>query len=147
MRESTGRKTIRKDKLSVDEIDKIIVTYKTEKLTQREIAVKFGVSARLVSSLVVSERKNPDFLSSLRKREKKRREKLRAVINESIRQLKSQTGLIRAADVVSKLGTDDKVNVSLEYVRKVLRNDIGAKYAKIKKIPYLGNSDRCLLLR
>ena len=53
MRESTRRKTIRKDKLSVDEIDKIIVTYKTEKLTQREIAVKFGVSARLVSSLVV----------------------------------------------------------------------------------------------
>ena len=32
-------------------------------------------------------------------------------------------------------------------MRQVLRHDLGAKYKKIKKIPYLGNSDRCLLLR
>ena len=54
---------------------------------------------------------------------------------------------MRAEDVKNSVQSEHNVTVSLEYVRSVLRNDIGAKYARIKKIPFLGNSDRCLLLR
>ena len=37
--------------------------------------------------------------------------------------------------------------MSTSYVSQVLRHDIGARYTRIQKVPYLGNSVRCLLLR
>ena len=42
---------------------------------------------------------------------------------------------------------DKGIAVSRQYVCEVLRKDIGARFKPIKKIPFLGNSKRCLLLR
>ena len=39
------------------------------------------------------------------------------------------------------------LEVKTQYVRAVLRNDLGARYARIKKVPSLANTGRCLLLR
>lgn len=39
------------------------------------------------------------------------------------------------------------IKVSNSYVCQVLRNDIGLGYRQIKKVPYLGNTIRCLILR
>ena len=35
---------------------------------------------------------------------------------------------------------DKKLKVSTQYICSVLRNDIGARYKTIKRVPYLGNS-------
>ena len=37
--------------------------------------------------------------------------------------------------------------VSNQYVCKVLRHDVGAKFKRVRKVPYLGNSLRSLILR
>ena len=39
------------------------------------------------------------------------------------------------------------MEVNLGYIRAVLRHDIGARYKPIKRVPYLGNTNRCLILR
>ena len=59
LRESAGRKTIRKHQLSSSEVESIIRSYQTKKQTQKEVASVFGVSERLVSSLVVASKKDP----------------------------------------------------------------------------------------
>ena len=61
-REGPRSKTTRKHELSVDEIALIIATAKEGKLTQREVGAKFGVSAALVSRLVVAARKKSSFI-------------------------------------------------------------------------------------
>ena len=96
LRESVGRKTIKKHQLSAAEIEAIINACKTGQQTQREIALEFGVSARLVSSLVVAAKKEASFVEQTRKRETKKRDKLRAVIEESCKVLTSKDGCIRA---------------------------------------------------
>ena len=83
LREQAGLKTIRKHELSAAEIEQIIEAYKGGRLTQKETAFAFGVSEGLVSRLVSAQRNDPLFLASLRKREDKRRDKLRAVMTES----------------------------------------------------------------
>ena len=147
MRESVGQKTIKKHQLSIAEVEAIIDAYKTGKRTQSEVACAFGVSSRLVSSLVVAARKDPSFVVTTRKRETKKREKLRTVIEKSCELLMSKAGCLRTIDIKDQVEKETDVKVSQEYVRQVLRCDIGAKYARIKKIPFLGNSDRCMLLR
>ena len=99
LRESVGRKKIKRHELSAAEVAEIVEAAKTLKWTHRDTAARFGVTEKLVSNLVVAARKDPHFLASLRKREEKRREKLRAVLTESVAQLSSKQGLQRVADV------------------------------------------------
>ena len=99
MREGTGRKKIKRNQLSAAEVEEIVEAARTKGRTQKETAFNFGVSERLVSSLVVAARKDPMFLGAVRKREQKRREKLRAVVTEAQEQLRSKDGLLRACDV------------------------------------------------
>jgi len=69
------------------------------------------------------------------------------VLNASLEQLQSERGLDKAVSIQTAVKEKHSLEVTIEYVRSVLRNDIGAKYKRVKKIPYLGNTDRCLLLR
>ena len=80
MRETISCKTIKKHELLASEIEYIVETSKTTKQTHKEVASMFGISHGLVSRLVVSARKDPMFLQSLKKKEAKRMEKLRTVI-------------------------------------------------------------------
>ena len=73
MRETVPRRTIKKHELSADEVEKIVDAGRTMKRTRQEIGVAFGVSGRLVTRLVTSARKDPTFLSALKKKEDKRR--------------------------------------------------------------------------
>ena len=125
----------------------IIDAAKVEKLTHREVAVKFGVSPRLVSGLVTADRKDPEFVPSARRREMKKRLKMRAVVQTSLRKLQDAETAFRAKDVKAAVEDEHGIEVSCQYVCKVLRHDIGAKYKRVKRIPFLGNSPRCLLLR
>ena len=146
-REGPRRKTKKRHELSTDEVVQIVDATKVDKLAQREVAAKFGVSARLVSQLVIADRKDPDFRQRTRAREMKRREKLRSVLDLALRKLHDGKSIIKAADIKAEVLAQHGIKVSTTYVCGVLRHDIGAKYARVKRIPFLGNSPRCLLLR
>ena len=79
-RENPGRKTKKKHELSSAEIRQIIDAIKINKLAHREAAFKFGINVRLVSSLVVADKKDPEFAKRTLDHEMKRRKKLRAVL-------------------------------------------------------------------
>ena len=112
MRESVGRKTIKKHQLSAAEIEAIINACKAGRQTQKEVALEFGVSARLVSSLVVSAKKEGAFVDQTRKRETKKREKLRAVLAKSCELLTSKDGCTRAVDIKDQVEQETDFAVS-----------------------------------
>ena len=125
----------------------IVDAARVDKLAQREVAAKFGVTARLVSRLVVADRKDPEFRQRTRARDAKRREKLRAVLELGLRKLGEGESMFRAADIQAEVLEQRGIKASPTYICGVLRHDIGAKYARVKRVPFLGNSPRCLLLR
>ena len=109
--------------------------------------MKYGVNVGLVSRHVIADRKDQLFRERTREREMKRRRKLRAVIELSMQKLRGHEKIFNAEDIKNDVHEQHGIKVSLTYVCNVLRHDIGAKYARVKKIPFLGNTTRCMLLR
>ena len=95
-REGPSNKTKKKHELSSAEIMQIINAVKVDKLSQHEVAVKFCVSARLVSSLVAAVTKDPEFVKRTLDRENKRRQKLRAVLDLSLQKLSDSAAVFKA---------------------------------------------------
>ena len=98
-REGVGRKRIRRHQLSSDEVCQVLDTVREEGLAHREAAARFNVSARLVSGLVVADRKDEGFRDKVREREMKRRRKLGVVLEHAARRLGSRDGLSTAAEL------------------------------------------------
>ena len=128
-------------------MEAVVSSVNLDKLSHKEAAYKHRVSPRLVQSLVSGLKKDSEFLQQARGREMKRREKLRAVVAEAHKHLSSKAGLFKAKQVTESVLADHGIAVSNQYVCSVLRSDIGARFKLIKKIPYLANHDRCLMLR
>jgi hypothetical protein len=57
-----------------------------------------------------------------------RKSKLKAVLKSATDAMKSDTGIVRAADVKDKVKEEQGINVTSVYVRQVLRADMGLRY-------------------
>ena len=69
------------------------------------------------------------------------------MIDHSLKLLNSKAGLYKADQIRDSVREDSGLNVTRQYVSAVLSDDIGARYKRIRKVPWLGNTIRCLLLR
>ena len=98
-REGVGRKRTRRHQLSSDEVCQVLDTVREEGLAHREAAARFNITARLVSGLVVADRKDEGFRDKVREREMKRRRKLGVVLEHAARRLGSRDGLSTAAEL------------------------------------------------
>ena len=77
----------------------MVKAVKVDKLAHREVAIKYNVNARLVSRLIVEDRKDPAFMQRITEREMKRRQKMRTVIDHALCKLNESSTMFRAADV------------------------------------------------
>ena len=92
-------------------------------------------------------KRDPDFLPLSRAKEEARKLKLAHVMSVAENMLASTDGINRADDLRKRLSEECSIKVSSSYIRQVLRHDLGCRYRRIKKVPYHGNSPRCLILR
>lgn len=91
--------------------------------------------------------KDEKFLASLKVREDERAER-RAMITTNAQQLyASPEGILKADDVVEEIFRNDKVKVSNSEVREILKKELNLRYRPIKRIAYLANTPRSLILR
>ena len=118
-----------------------------EKLTYKEAAARNNVKPTLVQAVMSASKRDESFLEKASERETQRRKKLRVVINDCYQRLGSADGLDRAEQVRQSVLASHDIKVSRQYVSSVLRHDIGARYKRLRKVPFLGNTDRCLILR
>ena len=61
--------------------------------------------------------------------------------------LNSDDGLYTAQHVSDPILAKEGIQVSNQFISDILRNYLGAGFILIKKIPFHGNSARCLVLR
>ena len=60
-REGPSIKKKKLHQLSSEEVFQVIDAVKVDKLAHREVGIKFGICPKLVSRLIVADRKRPDF--------------------------------------------------------------------------------------
>ena len=141
------RKPLRRCQMTTEELQNIVDTVRREKLSHKQASVKFGVTTSLVSGLVVASKRKQESLAKAKAKEELRRLKLRAVLAESAKLLKSKQGLMIAKQVQDAVQLEHGVGVSRQYVGSVLREDLGVRYRAIKRIPFQANQPRCTFLR
>ena len=111
------------------------------------VATQFRVKKRLVCSLVLRARKHPQFLSELIAKDECR-VKLRSRIAAMATFLLDTGVAITSQEIVqAKLSKECDLQVSPYFIRKVLHEDLLLRYNKIKRVPFQGNSYRCLIQR
>ena len=118
-----------------------------DKYSHKDAGMRFSVSSRLVQTLVKESKDAASFPKKIKAREEKRKLKLRLVMEHSLKHLNSKVGLSNSKQVQKSIQEEHGLEVNQGYISSVLRNDIGARYKPIKKIPYIGNTARCLILR
>ena len=68
-------------------------------------------------------------------------------MKESNLLLYSKGGLKSSEQVRLAVAEKHGIELRNDYIAKVLRNDVGLRYKVMKKVPFLGNMPRCLILR
>ena len=105
------------------------------------------MTKNLVSKIMIESRKPGIFMAKATIKEASRKARYQAVV-EVARKLERQgSGFTKAQLVVDAVKQSHGIDVSLSYVCSVLRHDLGVTYRCFKRIPFLGNSPRCLMLR
>ena len=93
MTDISSHKPKKRYELTCVELVAIVDSVRHEKLSHKETATKHSVSPSLVQRLVKESKTDLDFPKKIRDREMKRKEKLRAVVNQSLKHLQSTVGL------------------------------------------------------
>ena len=105
------------------------------------------VSRATLQFLLRKVKKNPKYFKEVQAKEKKKEERVEKVIDAAQDILKQQTIIERAAQVECLVQQRHDIIVPVHQVRRMLRQNMGLKYKKIKKVAYQGNSERSMVLR
>ena len=112
-----------------------------------DTATKFRVTPGLVHRLVKAYKKDSGFVESLQNREEVRKSKVANVEKATNEILATAKNVWRRAQIVDHVKQKYDMKVSKELVSQVLRHRLHMRYRKVKRIPFQGNSERCLVLR
>lgn len=96
---------------------------------------------------MISYKKDAGFVQELRDKEQSRIEKVQMVIEEARDILSTQKHIWRSQQVSDQVKMRRKTHVSMHFVGEVLRKCMHMRYKKVKRVPFQGNSARCLVLR
>jgi Asp-tRNA(Asn)/Glu-tRNA(Gln) amidotransferase C subunit len=86
-------------------------------------------------------------LRNLKAREEERAERRALIFNRAQQLYASPEGILKAQEVVEEIFLQDQVKVHNYEVREILRQDLNLRYRPIKRIAYLANTPRSLILR
>ena len=61
--------------------------------------------------------------------------------------LEKSIPIVKAAQIKEQIKEQNNVDISNQKIRKILKNEMGLRYRRVKKVPIQANSERCLILR
>ena len=117
------------------------------KATHSQVAAKFKVRTHLVSRLVRAFKKDCGFVRAIREREELRSTKASQVVEAANDIVATHKNIWRAAQVAECVKSKHGKEVSNGYVAAVLRTCLKMRYRKVKRVPFQGNSERCIVQR
>ena len=137
----------RRKTLTQLEQDEIVEAYTTDGLQQKEIALKFRVTAQLVRDLVRESKNEPE-----KRQNAIVKAGFQALLKERVCQVVGQwqergEPVQNVEAIRQAVNAQNGFDVSKSAVRQILRKSLGLKYMKPKKMPPQSNSIKVLVQR
>ena len=129
------------------DIASIIETEKTEMLSHDDIASKHKISTALAGRIIRANKKNKDFI---KKRQHKEHEdiELRTAIKQLIGDWdEDEDGMLSLGRLQKKLKEETEIVCSVTTVRKIMRNELGLRFKKVKQLAPQTNKLKNVLCR
>ena len=92
-------------------------------------------------------RRLPGFLDELHQKKDSKEQEIQSVASITQDMLGGHNLILSSNDILRKLRKEGGADVKLHRLRKILNQDLGLQYKKIKKVPLHANSSRSLILR
>ena len=141
----SGKKKLHE--LDSADIASIIETEQKEMLSHDEIASKHKISTALAGRIIRASRKDKDFI---KKRQHKEHEdiELRTAIKQLISDWdEDENGMLSLGRLQKKLKEETEIICSVTTVRKIMRNELGLRYKKVKQLAPQTNKLKNVLCR
>ena len=120
--------------LSSADVAAVIETEKTEMLSHGAIASKHNISTALAGRIIRSSKKKKDFIR-LRKQKEEDNEEKKAAVKQAIGDWEEDDdGLLTLNKLRIKLQWRNDMFISVTTLRKIMRNDLGLRFKKIKQL-------------
>ena len=124
-------------------VHQVLVKYDSHK----DVAYQFRVKPVVISLLVKKAKKNHTFIEELLAKDEKKDQTRESVVAEAKQVLQEGHFIYNAKQIVTRVKEHHGILVDVKTVRKVFRDDLDLQYRKMKRVPFQGNSERCLVLR
>lgn len=112
-----------------------------------DVASKFGVKITLVQTIMSKVKSDPDWLTGLLRAavaKQRRQSEIKRTIKEHV---DSGQNIWNAGQIANTIYQTFDWKPPESEIRESLKSDFGMSYKKIKRVPFQGNTDRCLVLR
>ena len=121
----------------------------TTRHTCQELALLYNIKVRTIYNLKNDVKKQKYQRSFVLKREKELRQTrgTSAIVGAISDTIDKKETIWTLKQIQEKVRTQSGLNVSQYYVAKVFKNDFNLSYRKIRRFPFQGNYERCLVLR
>ena len=121
----------------------------TTRHTCQEIALLYDVKVQTVYDLNKHAKKQQHQRSFVNKKEKELRQtrSTLAIIDAIADTIDKKETIWTLKQMQDKVSTQAGLKVSLHNVAKILKNEFDLSHRKIRRVPFQGNSERCLVLR
>ena len=121
--------------------------YLVHGMFQKEVAKYYRITPAVVSRIVKEYQEDPEKKSKLIKLEENIIKEEMLIKQTVCDLLQNQDHIFKAEQIVDRAAQDTGIQVTVDKVRKIMKDQLGMKYRKSKKISELANSQRCLVLR
>ena len=118
-----------------------------EKLSYKEVAIKFGITPTLVHRLLKFYKDDPESLQKYEAKQKGRQAKVNLTVTAAQEVVSTQHNLWKASQVSELVARQSGLKVSNTFVCGVLRNVFRMRYKRVVHIAPQANSEASLVKR
>jgi len=121
--------------------------YLVDHVFQKDIAKYYKISPMLVSKLVVEAQRDPEK-NQIFKIKDEENKNIKEIVKKVVTgMLENSTPIVKADMVVEQVRKKENLEVTIDKVKTVMKDELGLGYRIAKKVPVQANEMRCLVLR
>ena len=119
----------------------------TTRHTCQELALLYNVKVQTIYNLKKDAKKDQRYFVNKKEKELRRTRATSAIVGAVADSIDRKETIWTLTQMQELVRARTSVPVPLHDVAKILKNEFNLSYRKIRRVPFQGNSDRCLVLR
>ena len=119
----------------------------TTKYSCQELALLYNVKVQTVYDLKKDAKRHQKYFVNKKQKELLQERNRSAIISAISDSIEERETIWTLKQIQQKASAHTSTQVSINSVAKIIKNEFKLSYRKIKRVPFQGNSERCLVLR